>query len=139
MRYLLDKHDPLVGPWVASRVNTTWSPGSSRSIGWFCQEQGIIAGTLYEGYNGANIGVHIAAVEGSGWANREFLHSIFHYPFEQLRCKRITGVVASSNAAARHFNERVGMRLEHTLKDAHPDGDLLLYVMYRGECKWLRP
>jgi RimJ/RimL family protein N-acetyltransferase len=137
LRYLLDQHDALVAPWVAGRVNTTWSPGRSHALGLFCQDQGIIAGVLYEGYNGANIGAHIAAVEGSGWASRMFLRSIFHYPFVQLHCKRITGVVASSNAKARHFNERVGMKLEHVLKDAHPEGDLLLYVMRREDCKWL--
>jgi RimJ/RimL family protein N-acetyltransferase len=55
----------------------------------------------------------------------------------QLGVKRITGIVAESNLAARKFDEHIGFVLETRLKDAHPQGDLLIYVMTPDQCRWL--
>jgi RimJ/RimL family protein N-acetyltransferase len=65
------------------------------------------------------------------------LQFCFYYPFVQLGCRRITGLVPSVNLAARKFDENLGFVLEATLKDAHPEGDLLVYVMHKGDCRWL--
>lgn len=138
MRHVLTGHDNVVGPWVANRVGTVWSPNRSTTIGLFSVDTGLMAGVIYEGFNGANIGAHIASVPGKAWPTRDFLWFIFYYPFEQLGAKRITGVVASCNKEAVDFNLRLGFELEATLKDAHPQGDLLMFVMRRENCKWLK-
>ena len=52
--------------------------------------------------------------------------------------KRITGIVASSNEAARKFDEHLGFELEAILLGAHPDGDLLVYKMTADKCRWLK-
>lgn len=98
----------------------------------------VIAGTWFEGFNGSNINMHVAAIPGRRWMTREFLHFSFAYPFLQLGVKRITGIVPESNAAARRFDEHIGFTLEARLKDAAPDGDLLIYRMFKDECRWLR-
>jgi len=139
VRHILTGHDSAVGPWVASRVGTVWSPATSTTVGLFSVDTGIMAGVIYEGYNGANIGAHIASVPGKSWPTRDFLRFIFHYPFEQLKVKRITGMVASSNEAAVEFNKRLGFKQEAVLKDAHPQGDLIVFVMRKEHCKWLQP
>lgn len=96
----------------------------------------LVAGVLYEDWNGANVVCHIA---GDGqWLNRRFLWAMFDYPFNQLGVKRITGIVPSCNTQARRFDEHLGFELEATLHDAHPQGDLLVYVMPRSKCRWLK-
>lgn len=98
----------------------------------------LLAATWYEGFNGANINMHVAAIPGGRWMTREFLRAVFIYPFETCKVKRVTGLVAESNTAARRFDEHIGFTLETRLKDATPDGDLLVYRMFKDECRWLR-
>lgn len=98
----------------------------------------LVAGVLYDRYNGASICMHVAA-DGSNWLTREFLFVAFAYPFNQLGCKRITGIVNSNNVRAQRFDEHLGFTLEARLKDAMPDGaDMLIYRMLRDECIWIK-
>lgn len=98
----------------------------------------LIAGVLFDYYNGASINMHVAAKPGRRWLTREYLWYCFYYPFIELKVKRITGLVPESNLAARRFDEHLGFELEARLKDAAPDGDVLIYVMWKENCKHLK-
>lgn len=130
--------DALVGPWVAERSGGTWTPGGAVTIGLFDEDKGLLAGVIYENWNYANIFMHVAAVDGARWLTREFAWFVAYYPFNQLGCKRVSGLTPSSNARARKFNEALGFKQEAILKDAAPDGDLILYYMRREDCRWLK-
>jgi RimJ/RimL family protein N-acetyltransferase len=125
------------GQWLCEhQPGSEWKSGRGHVIGLEDGCGNILAAVLFEDYNGANINMHVAAVPGKRWLNREYLWYCFYYPFVQLGCKRITGIVPSVNMAARKFDENIGFTLEATLKDAHPQGDLLVYVMTKESCKW---
>lgn len=99
----------------------------------------IVAGVTYDGYNGVNICLHIAILPGRKSLNRDFLWCIFHYPFEVCKVKRITGIIPSSNADSLQFAEGLkGATLEATLKQAHPDGDLIIFRMFKEDCIYLK-
>ena len=123
-----------LGPWVCARAGGSWISGRGTAIGWVKGDQ-IVAGVLYEDYNGANVVCHIAG-EGN-WANRQYLWTIFDYPFNQLNVKRITVPVADSNVKSKRFVEHLGFEKEAVLRDAHPDGDLIIYKMTADKCRWL--
>lgn len=125
----------VIGPWVAKKCGFDYVPGTSTAIGRMKGGK-IVAGVLYQEYNGPNVCAHIAIEKGG--MNRRFLSIIFDYPFNQLGVKRITGYVAESNHAARKLDEHLGFELEATLKDAHPEGDLLIYKMTADKCRWLK-
>lgn len=125
----------LVGPWVCANAGGQWVPGRATAIGWM-KRGALVAGVLYEDWNRAHVVCHIAGM--GRWATREFLRVIFDYPFRQLAVKRITVPVASTNAKAVQFVEHLGFTLEAKLKDAHPEGDLLIYKMTPAECRWLK-
>lgn len=135
---LLTQADNLVGPWVATRTGGTWQPGRGTTIGLIHPHKGLVAGVLYEDWNGANVCMHVAAIPGRYWLNREFLWYAFFYPFVQLKVKRITGIVPSCNLDARKFDEKLGFELEAILSDAHPQGDLMVYRMTADKCRWLQ-
>lgn len=98
----------------------------------------LIAGVLYEGFNGQNVWAHLAGAPGRRWLNREFLWYGFHYPFNEMGVKRISGYVNASNTDARRLNEHFGYQEEARLKGAAPDGgDVILYVMWRENCRFL--
>jgi hypothetical protein len=122
--------------WMAGRVEGTFAPELTTAIGWKRHGQ-VVAAVCYDGYNGANINMHVASDGSKHWLNKEFLWFVFYYPFRQLKVKRITGIVPSGNGEARRFDEKIGFELEATLKDAHPQGDLLIYKMTPETCRWL--
>lgn len=125
-----------VTKWITEKSEGTFVPGLNPAIG-IVNNGKIVGGVAYDGYNGANINIHVASDGSKRWINREFLWFVFYYPFVQLGCKRVTGVVPSYNKAAIQFDEKVGFELETTLKDAHPQGDLLIYKMTPDKCRWL--
>jgi RimJ/RimL family protein N-acetyltransferase len=96
----------------------------------------LMAGVLYEDWNGANVVCHIAG-EGN-WATRDFLGVIFDYPFNQLKVRRITVPVNSDNEKSINLVNRMGFQLECTLAQAIPSGDLHLFRLFRDECKFLK-
>jgi RimJ/RimL family protein N-acetyltransferase len=128
----LDSH--VVGPWVCQRAGGNWVEGSGAAIGWVSKGR-LVAGVLYCEWNGANVICHMAG-EGN-FLTRKYLYTIFDYPFNQLKVKRVTLPIASTNKKAIRFVKHLGFTLESTLQDAHPNGDLLLFKMHKADCRWL--
>lgn len=133
MRRVISDQSRRVSHWVGSRMGSTWD--GAMAIG-LEQDGELIAGVVYDDFNGANINMHVAAT-GRNWMTRAYLHFCFWYPFEQLKVKRVTGLVPAVNMAARKFDEHLGFELEARLVKAHPQGDLLVYRMFRSQCRWL--
>lgn len=125
----------LIGPWVADRIGFKWTTGRSQAIGRVKNGE-VVAGVLYEDYNTVNVVCHIAC-DPNG-INRQFLSIIFDYPFRQLKCQRITAVVAESNEKSRNLVEHMGFEVEANLLHAHPDGDLIVYRMMADDCRWTK-
>jgi RimJ/RimL family protein N-acetyltransferase len=123
--------------WVARRTNEFGNFGAGVGIGW--QTDGRLrAGVVYGNYNGVNIEMHVASDESGHWLTREFLRVAFDYPFNQAKVNRITALMGSGNEKALRFNQHLGFRHEATLKGAHPTGDLIVRVMWRADCRYLR-
>lgn len=134
MSFVLDQPD-LVGTWVALKTGSRWVCGSGTAIG--VEKDGkLIGGITYTNYNHANVWMDVAG-EGK-WLSKSLLQLAFEYPFLQMGCRRITGWVDADNEKARQFDEHLGFKLEAVLKDATPTGDVLIYRMYRDECRFLR-
>lgn len=126
--------EAIVAPWVCHRSQTQYLPGKFSAIGRV-KDGKLVAGVLYEDCNGANVVCHIAG-EGR-WANRKFLWLIFDYPFNQLQVNRITTTVNPDNKHSLDFTQRLGFKTEFLMKDAHPQGDVTVFRMFKAECEWL--
>lgn len=127
---------PKVVEWVAKRTNEYGNFGAATGIGW--KKEGLVAGVAYAEWNGPNVVCHIASDGSRRWATRTYLWTIFDYPFNQLKVKRITVCVGEGNSASRRFVGHLGFTLEATLDSAHPSGNLLVYRMWRQDCRFLR-
>ncbi len=100
----------------------------------------LVAATVYEGFNGANVWVHLAAEPGAKWMTRGYLRYCFHYPFNELGVQRLSGYVDASNVNAIRLNEHLGYQREAVLKGAGVNGaDVILYVMHKSDCRFIRP
>ena len=96
----------------------------------------LIAGVVYSDFNGSNITAGIAGI-GKQWLTRGFLHFIFYYPFCQAGASRITACVETNNLQSQRFVEKLGFELEFSMKRAGRFGDLLIYRMFREDCRYL--
>lgn len=132
---VMDQPD-LLGRWAAERDGTVWYPERGHAIG-VLRNGTPIASVLYDNWTGASICMHIVAEPGTRWLSHQLLYLAFAYPFIQLRVNKILGLVGSGNTSAQRFDEHLGFVLEATLKNAHPDGDLLIYSMEKEQCRWL--
>ncbi len=102
------------------------------------QDGKLIAGVVFEGYTGSSISMHVAALEGANWLSKEFLFRVFAYPFLQLECNRVTGLVRVDNPKAQKFDEHLGFVREGVMRKGATDGtDYIIYGMLKEECRWL--
>ena len=134
MSLVVNSHE--VGKWICERLGGLYSPIGSSSIG--LERNGeLVAGVLYDNFVGRCISMHVAA-KGKNWLNKAFIFTCFDYPFNQLKCAKVLGLVPASNAVARRFDEHLGFSLEHVITDGAKDGDLCIYSMTRDACRYLR-
>lgn len=115
--------DSLVGPYPFEAL------GAVRD-GW------LIGGVLYNNWRGASIETHWAGEPG--WMTRAHLRCLFAYPFLQLKCRRVTGIIRRRNKTARKIAEKLGFRLEGVARQGYEDGeDAMIYGMLKTDCRWL--
>jgi RimJ/RimL family protein N-acetyltransferase len=123
--------------WVGERIDEEdFGPGS---VGIGLEENNeLIAGVAFNMYTKASICMHVAAMPGRRWMTRDYLWRCFAYPFLQLNCNRITGLVRVDNLDAQRFDEHLGFEKEGVLRKAHTDGtDMIIYGMLKEDCRWL--
>jgi RimJ/RimL family protein N-acetyltransferase len=137
MKSVIYGQDKQVIDWVKKQVGE--DDFGSGAIGIGLEEDGeLIAGVIFNLYTGAGISMHVAAVPGKRWMTREYLWRCFAYPFLQLKCNRITGLVRVDNIEAQKFDEHLGFKREGVLRRACTDGtDMIVYGMLREECRFL--
>lgn len=138
-RYIVANQDERVARWVASRM-PIFEFGSTpyTAIGLANESGSLLAGVVYQNYTKTDIHMHVAALEGRRWLCKAFLGEGFRYPFEQLGCRRVTGLVPGKNTLAQEFDEHLGFTWEGRVRKILPDGDdLLIYGMLCEECRWL--
>jgi hypothetical protein len=129
---IVDQEHERVGAWMATQGAAAWREGAV-CIG--CERDGeLVAAAMFDFCNGASIFAHIAV---TGRFNREWLWFICYYPFVQLGCQTVIGLVSSANAKARRFDEHFGFQLQCTLPGADLDGDLLIYTLRKEHCRFL--
>lgn len=128
----LDKY--VVGPWVARHTEGTFTPENSTCIGLLDKEGNLVAGVWYENYTKTSVMAHVAV---QGPITREFLHTICHYPFEQLGVYKVIGPVKSSNEDALKFDKKMGFIEEARIEGAFPDADMVLLTLTKDKCKYL--
>ncbi len=95
----------------------------------------LLAGTVYDHYNGATVNAHILV---KGLPTREWWVAIFDYPFNVLGVKKLIGQVPSTHSMARKLDEHFGFVEEARIRGYYGEGDdLIIYTMTREQCKFL--
>lgn len=129
--------DALVAEWVASHVaGMTVSPGAT-ALG-VLRGDDLVAGVVFERWNGVHVEASIAADVSGAWASRSTLFSLFFYPFVTLGCEAITVVVPSSNPESLNLALKLGFEPEALVRYAAHDGSTLVVLkQFRNQCRWI--
>ena len=122
--------------WTAKRTNEYGNFGTDIGIGWAKNGQ-LVAGVAYANWNGVNVECHIASDGNRHWLTRQYLWTIFDYPFNQLKAHRITVCIGEGNSDSARFVVHLGFNFETTLEAAHPSGNLNIYRMWKKDCRWI--
>lgn len=126
--------------YIASRIGTTagemFGDQPFFAIGFASENSQLLGAVAFNNFVWPDVHIHQAG--RPGWLTRQSLRTIFEYPFEQLECRHVTGLIPAGQARARDITERAGFRLEGILREAHKDGDLCVYGMTRDECGWIK-
>lgn len=137
MKTVVYGQDKSICEWVGRRVDELSFGDGATGIG--LEEDGeLISGVVFNMYTGPSICMHVAAIPGRKWMTREYLWRAFAYPFLQLNCHRVTGLVRVDNFESIRFANHLGFRQEGLLRKACTDTtDMILYGMLKEECRWV--
>ena len=130
---IVDQEHQRVGDWMHEQGAAAWREGAT-CIG--CERDGqLVAAAMFDYCNGASVFAHIAI---TGKYTREWLWFICYYPFVQLGCEVVIGLVSSANEKAQRFDEHFGFTRQAAITGADPDGSLLIYTLRKEQCRFLR-
>ena len=126
----------VINDWVSVRGGGRAHADKCSALGWV-EESKLVAGLVFYDSNGAHCMVNIAL------ENKHFpiglLKTGLEYVFSQLKLKRLTFTVSSSNIRSQSLCLKLGAIHEATLRDADLSGDVLIYALFPENCKiWSR-
>lgn len=129
--------DRQVAQWVVRRIPGFILPDEPRALGVVVNGK-MVAGVVYERWNGVHVEVSIAVDDSATWASKATLATLFRYPFITLNCKAISVVVPMSNLASLGLATKLGFEPEAIVRYAAHDGSsLVILKMLRETCKWI--
>lgn len=96
---------------------------------------GIAVG--YNGFIGRTCCMHVV-IQKPELMSPRIVRDAFTFPFEKCGCEAVLGMVDSTNAEALDFDRRLGFTELTRIPNGGLDGDLVIFRMLRGECRWLR-
>ena len=136
MRLIVNQPKETIAEFVRERTRGVYPFANFSALG-LLEDGKLLAGVVYDHYTPPCIMMHIAAVPTKTWATRDFAFPCFDFPFNQLGCRVVIGLVAKRNKGARRFDEHLGFVLRGTIPEGFADDDMLIYAMRKSECKWL--
>ena len=125
---------PIVGRWVAEQMNGSFSETTSTALGLQKETGEIIAGVIYENWNKRSVVAHMAI---TGRITKTYLGAIFRYAYEKCGVNKVILPVSSGNDKSNKFVKHLGFTEEARIRDAAPDGDIVIYSLAKSECRFL--
>lgn len=121
---------------IGAATHVHYVPGADHCLSR-AKDGRLLGGVIFQGYTGASIELHTAGFDPH-WMCRDLIWATFAYPFLQLGCLKVIGRVAETNRRALELDLKLGFIEEARIRDAYPDGDLIILTMRRDACRWLK-
>lgn len=124
--------------WFCTKTGQTMEGWDNASM--IARVRGLlpVAIVLYNHYSKPDIWMHIAGEQGTQWCSPEFVRHAFWYPFIELGCGRVTGMLGARTHYHHRLMRHLGFTPEGRIREALPTGDdFIVYGMLRRECRWI--
>lgn len=129
--------DKEVAQWVGRSIPGFIASEGARALG-VVKDGRLLAGAVFERWNGVHVEASIAARPHSRWADRRTLFALFYYPFVTLGCEAISVTVPASNLASLNLATKLGFEPIAIIPfAAHDGGALIVLQQYRPKCRWI--
>ena len=129
---IIENH-PLIAKFVAEATGEEGF-GDCYSFGNVVNNT-LIGGCVCSNYTGLSVQMTVA---GKGlWCTHELLNNCFSFAFNGLKCRRITVLVAVSNAKSLKLVNHLGFKEEGLVRMGEGEDDLILLGLLREECRYL--
>lgn len=141
---ILTGHREAVRDWICDKIRDIHTkPERDYEALGVARDGRIIGGVLYTEWRELVPGQHdifLTAAGEPGWLSKGIIRELLRYPFVQLRCIRITSVISKANKPARAFNEKLGFKLEGTVRHGRGVGkDCVIYGLLKSDAeRWLK-
>jgi RimJ/RimL family protein N-acetyltransferase len=122
-----------VGHWTADRLGTAYWEAHSRAIG-LERDGEIVAGCIFENWNGRSIMVHMAV---RGRLTRAFIKAIFDYAYRVCGVSKVICPVDETNVRSQKLLQHMGFAEEARLRDCSLQGDIVLFTLRKADCRFL--
>lgn len=96
----------------------------------------LLAVAGYDNFTGHSVEMFAAGFTRH-WPSRNYLKAAFDYPFNQLQCRRVTGLCDASDPRAIAMHEKVGFKREGLIREGLGDSDIIVFGMLKSECRWI--
>lgn len=110
-------------------------PGGTTGITSLTDDGRIAGVAVFTPTCKGNSNLHVAAA-AKHWFTPEFCRKMFFHGFITLRASRLTASIEAGNIPCQRLAAKTGFRLEGCLR-GFEFGDLLIFGMSKGECKWV--
>lgn len=129
--------DAEVAQWVGRSIPGYIASPDAKALGVVKGGQ-LVAGVVFERWNGVHVEASIVARPRSRWADRRTLFALFHYPFVTLGCRAISVTVPGSNLLSLNLSTKLGFEPKAIIPfAAHDGGPLIVLQQYRETCRWI--
>ena len=136
VRHTRAELDAWHAEFMESTVRPMMTPKAQALVNEHLAAGDIVAVVMYTSFSRFDCCMHLATAR-KDWANKEFLHKAFSYPFIDMALERVTFATDSSNEAAIRLHKKLGAKYEGTLRRFHGFRDMVIHGMLKDECKFL--
>lgn len=136
MTECVTEDQPGMLAWAAECIGLPCFRDDAKAIG--IKRRGeLVAVVVYDCFGPCDCQMHVASDGSRRWLTRRVLIEVFHYPFVQLKLRRVSSLIPTKKTDAIRFNEHLGFRLEGFCPEGMPDDDLQIRGMLRRECRFI--
>ena len=125
---------------IARAAEIEFVPKLHHCIADYSADDQLKGGVLFTNYRVGSVAIHMAGLR-KNWVSKSMLYLAFHFPFKQLKVKKLFGMVPERNVEARNSDLRLGFKIEYTTDDVYGYEDgvngMHLMSMRAEDCRWL--
>lgn len=135
MKYVGFSQEEKAEKWAREKLRLSEPPGFFRAAAAVDKTGAFVCVVVLTNFTPRNVDVNVAIDKTKVRPKAAVLmfKEIFDFLFQRLRVARVTALLRSKNTNSRNLAERLGFKLEGTLRNAFKDDDMCVYGFLADE------